>query len=216
MKKKLLSLVLAGAMVASTSVSAFADAGKEYNILGNEDVEAPITVTGDIQNGHGDVLPSTIGVTVPTAAAFTVTSEGNFTSAPIKITSKSDEKVQVAAYSFTDSSENQNITIVSEGELPSQNNTETNKFMSLKLVGDNTVYFKSQKGKSGIYKQNGTEYGLTESPLLGTVTQTNPLILNLQGDIKKDSDTYAAPGTAIRDKFNLVLKISRVKKDPQA
>lgn len=212
MKKKLLSLVLAGAMVASTSVSAFADAGKEYNILGKEDVETPITVTGDIQNSTGDVLPSTIGVTVPTAAAFTVTSEGNFTSAPIKITSKSDEKVQVTAYSFTDSSDNQNITIVSEGDLDAQSNTDTNKFMSLKLVGtDNTVYFKSQKSKSGIYKQNGTEYELTENPLLGTVTQTNPLTLNLEGDIKKDSGSYTAPGTAIRDQFNLVLKIRKVR-----
>lgn len=215
MKKKLLSLVLAGAMVASTSVSAFADAGKEYNILGKEDVEAPITVTGDIQNEHGDVLPSTIGVTVPTAAAFTVTSEGNFASAPIKITSKSDEKVEVSAYSFKDSSENKNITIVSEEDLKTQNNTNNYKLMSLKLVGNNTVYFKSQKNKSGIYNQEGTEYELDQTPSLGTVTQTNPLTLNLEGDIKKEGDTYAAPGTAIRDQFNLVLKIRRVRKDSQ-
>lgn len=210
MKKKLLSLVLAGAMVASTSVSAFADAGKEYNILGKEDVETPITVKGDIQNSNGGVLPSTIGVTVPTAAAFTVTSEGNFTSAPIKITSKSDEKVQVSAHSFIDSSENQNITIVSEEDLDDQTNTDTNKFMSLKLVGTNTVYFKSQKNKSGIYKQDGAEYEVNDNPSLGTVTQTNPLTLNLEGDIKKDGASYTGPGTAIRDQFNLVLKIKKV------
>lgn len=212
MKKKLLSLVLAGAMVASTSVSAFAaDTGKEYNILNKEEVETPITITGNIQDSTGAVLPSTINVTVPTAAAFTVTSEGNFTSAPIEISSKSDEKVQVTAYSFTDSSEDANITIVGEDELSNKTNEANNKFMSLKLIGtDGTVYFKSTKTKSGVYKKDGSEYKLTDNPILGTVTQNTPLTLNLKGDIKKD-DPYSAPSTAISDQFNLVLKIRRVR-----
>lgn len=212
MKKKLLSLVLAGAMVASTSVSAFAaDTGKEYNILNKEEVETPITITGNIQDSTGAVLPSTINVTVPTAAAFTVTSEGNFTSAPIEISSKSDEKVQVTAYSFTDSSEDANITIVGEDELSNKTNEANNKFMSLKLIGtDGTVYFKSTKEKSGVYKKDGSEYKLTDNPILGTVTQNTPLTLNLKGDIKKD-DPYSAPSTAISDQFNLVLKIRRAR-----
>lgn len=212
MKKKLLSLVLAGAMVASTSVSAFAaEAGKEYDILGKDAVEAPVTITGDIQDTDGDVLPSTISVTVPTAAAFTITSEGNFESAPIKITSKSEEKVQVTAYSFTDSSENKNITVVSEDELSTQNDKPNHKFMSLKLTGlDGTVYFKSEKEKSGVFKEDGSEYKLTDNPLLGTVTQNSPLTLTLGGTIK-DSASYTSPGSPIKDQFNLVLKIRRVK-----
>lgn len=214
MKKKLLSLVLAGAMVASTSVSAFAaEAGKEYDILGKDAVEAPVTITGDIQDANGDVLPSTINVTVPTAAAFTITSEGDFESAPIKITSKSEEKVQVTAHSFTDSSKNKNITVVSEGELNTRNDEDNNKLMSLKLTGlEGTVYFKSEKAKRGVCKEDGTEYDLNEDALLGTVTKNSPLTLTLGGAIKKGS-SYTAPDSPIKDQFNLVLKLKRVKEN---
>lgn len=209
MKKKLLSLVLAGAMVASTSVSAFAATGQGYNILGKEEVQTPITVTGNVQDGSGHVVAGTISVSVPTAAAFTITSTGEFTSAPIEITSDSEEQVQVTAYSFTDASENKNITIVSEEDLKTQTNSDTQRFMTLRLQGnDKTVYFKSEKTTSGIYKENyTTEYGLTENPVLGTVAKNTPLELNLKGEVKKDG--YSAPGSAIQDKFNLVLKIRR-------
>lgn len=213
MKKKLLSLVLAGAMVASTSVSAFAAEGdKKYNVLGDKEVETPITVTGNVENSSGQIVAGTINVTVPTAAAFTIDQKGKFTSAPIEITSDSTEKVQVTAYSFTDSSANENITIVSEDQLPSQNSSNNQVFMSLKLIGDeNTVYFKSQKTNSGIYKVNDTEYGADENALLGVVTQGTPLRLTLDGKVK-DAANYSAPGNAVKDQFKLVLKIRKERK----
>lgn len=214
MKKKLLSLVLAGAMVTSTSVSAFAATEQGYNILGKEEVKTPITVTGNVQNKAGQIVEGTISVSVPTAAAFTVTSTGDFTSAPIEITSESEEQVQVTAYSFADSSENRNITIVSEDDLQTETNSPTERFMTLRLQGnDNTVYFKSEKttGGSGIYKEDySTEYRLNENPVLGTVAKGTPLELNLKGEVKKEG--YEAPtGSAIQDKFNLVLKIRRAR-----
>ena len=212
MKKKLLSLVLAGAMVASTSVSAFAaEGGKEYNVLGDKEVETPITVTGNVENSSGQIVPGTINVTVPTAAAFTIDQHGKFTSAPIEITSDSTEKVQVRAYSFTDSSASENITIVSEDQLSAQSSSNNEVFMSLKLKGDeNTVYFKSQKTNSGIYKLNGDEYGANDNPLLGVVTQGNPLRLTLDGKVK-DADSYSAPANAVKDQFKLVLKIKKAR-----
>lgn len=212
MKKKLLSLVLAGAMVASTSVSAFAaEGGKEYNILGTKEVETPITVTGNVENSSGQIVAGTINVTVPTAAAFTIDQNGKFTSAPIEITSDSTEKVQVTAYSFTDSSATENITIVSEDQLSSQSSSNNEVFMSLKLTGDeNTVYFKSQKTNSGIYKVDGTEYRADENPLLGVVTQGTPLRLTLDGKVK-DADSYSAPTNAVKDQFKLVLKIRKAR-----
>lgn len=213
MKKKLLSLVLAGAMVASTSVSAFAAEGdKKYNVLGDKEVETPITVTGNVENGSGEIVAGTINVTVPTAAAFTIDQNGQFTSAPIEITSDSTEKVQVTAYSFTDSSASESITIVSENQLSSQSSLNNEVFMSLKLKGDeNTVYFKSQKEKSGIYKVNGEEYETDNNPLLGVVTQGSPLTLTLDGKVK-DADNYHAPTNAVRDQFKLVLKIKKERK----
>lgn len=209
MKKKLLSLVLAGAMVASTSVSAFAaEGGKEYNVLGDKEVETPITVTGNVENNKGQIVSGTINVTVPTAAAFTIDQNGEFTSAPIEITSDSTEKVKVTAYSFTDSSASENITIVSEDQLAQQSSSNNEVFMSLKLIGDNTVYFKSQKTNRGIYKVNGDEYGADEEALLGVVAQGTPLRLTLDGKVK-DAASYSAPANAVKDQFKLVLKIKK-------
>ena len=71
MKKKLLSLVLAGAMVASTSVSAFAATeDATYNIDSTTSQNHKVTITGDIADEHNATLPSTITVTIPTAMAF--------------------------------------------------------------------------------------------------------------------------------------------------
>ena len=74
MKKKLLSLVLAGAMVASTSVSAFAD------IVTAPDTTEPTTeveITGKILNQSGEEPAGTFKVTIPTAVAFTVNQNGS-------------------------------------------------------------------------------------------------------------------------------------------
>lgn len=213
MKKKFLSLMMAAAVVATTSVSAFA-AENDVKILGSEEKEVNVKVTGDVQNTGGHVLPGTISVTVPTALGFTVTSAGDITSTPIRITSDSTEKVQVSAYTFEDSTDNKGITVVKESELTgsSTRNTEDNRYVSLRLEGDKSVDLKSGKTTSGICKlSDGEEYGLNESPVLGTVTQGNSLELKLTGKAAKgDGGRYEAPTTAIRDTFKLVLKIRRV------
>lgn len=213
MKKKFLSLMMAAAVVATTSVSAFA-AGDDVEILGSEEKEVNVKVTGDVQDDAGHVLPGTISVTVPTALGFTVTSSGDVTSAPITIRSNSTEKVQVSAYTFTDTTDNKGITVVKESELTASGtrNTDDNRYVSLRLGGDTSVDLKSDKTKSGIYKLNGgEEYQLTESPVLGTVTQGNSLELKLTGKAAKGEEgVYKAPTTAIRDTFKLVLKIRRV------
>ena len=213
MKKKFLSLMMAAAVVATTSVSAFA-AGNDVEILGSEEKEVNVKVTGDVQDGGGQVLPGTISVTVPTALGFTVTSAGDVTSAPIRITSNSTEKVQVTAYTFTDTTDNQGITVVNEGEFSTSANTANNRYVSLRLQGTGgSVDLKSTKNTTGIYKLNGgTEYALNDNPVLGTVTQGSSVELQLVGKALKESNNtgnYQAPTTAVRDTFNLVLKIRR-------
>ena len=213
MKKKFLSLMMAAAMVATTSVSAFA-AGDDVEILGSEEKEVNVEVTGDVQNNRGQVLPGTISVSVPTALGFTVTSAGDVTSAPITITSNSTEKVQVTAYTFKDTTDNQGITVVKESDFSTLTNTDNNRYVSLRLHGTGgSVDLNSTKTKTGIYKlSNGNEYDLTENPVLGTVAQGSSVKLQLTGKaLKKDSNAgdYEAPTTAVRDTFNLVLKIRR-------
>lgn len=212
MKKKLLSLVLAGAMVASTSVSAFAATDKEV-IVGNGEVDHKVTVTGNVTNGSDHVLPGTISVTIPTAVSFRVNKDGNVDSANINITSDSDESVEVIAYKFIDPSTDTHITVVPEDELSDKNNSETNRYVSLSIKGGTQdVALKSGGATTGILKGNGSEYSLTEKPVIGTVTRSNSLSLRIEGKAAQGtSGSYQAPSDPIKDDFQLILKIQKSK-----
>lgn len=212
MKKKFLSLMMAAAMVATTSVSAFADV--THQILDSTEKESKITVTGNIATPDGVISPSTISVTVPTTATFTVFKDKSAAAPTIEaptitITSDSEQKVQVTAYKFSDPTKEE-ITVVSETELESQevNNrdTETNKHVSLKLKGEEgSVVLKSSVENRGIFQEGGT-LGAGENALLGTVSKDNPLKLNLLGSVRSD---YTAPSKAISNTFTLILKLRR-------
>ena len=210
MKKKFLSLMMAAAMVATTSVSAFADI--THQILDSTEKESEITVTGNIANDRDQIAPSAISVTVPTTATFTVFKNKNVEAPTITIKSDSEQKIQVSAYKFSDPTEGQ-ITVVSEGELESGSgsDSDTNKHVSLKLRGkEKSVVLKSSGGDSGIFKEDGSEEAEAEDTLLGTVSKDSPLNLNLVGSVKS---TYAAPSKAISNTFTLVLKLRRADKN---
>lgn len=207
MKKKLLSLVLAGAMVASTSVSAFADTNEAtHQIPNNSEKQVEVKVEGNIASHNGTVLPpSTVTVTVPTSANFTVKSNGSLTSATMRITNGSDTQVSVIASRFVDTNGTEGINIVKDGTL------DDRKKIKLKLTGGNEdIVLTSEKntGFSGkMYKNNGTEeIREDEGFVIGNVTKDIPLELTLTGEGKEatDSDT-----TAIQDDFKLILKIKR-------
>lgn len=215
MKKKLLSLVLAGAMVASTSVSAFADSDKSISV-GVGEKEHTVKVTGKVTDSNNTVVPGTINVSIPTAVAFTVNNEGNVDSANINITSDSEEAIEVIAYKFVDPSENSNITVVAESELDSKKNdiSNTNRFVSLSITGGTkNVVLKSTNGsKTGIFKENGTdEYELNVKPVIGTVSRGNDLNLTIEGKAAKQESVYVAPTSPIKDDFQLILKLKRTR-----
>lgn len=215
MKKKLLSLVLAGAMVASTSVSAFATTTTTTHEVGeNREAEHQVTVTGNIANKTDQIVPETISVTIPTAVSFTIDKSGNVDSANINITSNSEKKVDVIAYQFIDPSANSNITVVPENDLGTSTNTATNRFVSLKITGGTKdVSLKSGGSTSGILNDNGSEYALTDKPVIGTVNQNTPLTLKISGSAAIDGSEhiYKAPDTAIKDEFKLILKIQKTR-----
>lgn len=203
MKKKLLSLVLAGAMVASTSVSAFAD-GKEYNVPSKGETESQVTITGNIANKSDQVLPGTISVTVPTATNFTVDKTGKLTGSPITITNNGDEAVSVIAQKFIDTTENKKITVVKEGDI--SDTTERTK-VSLTLGGSlNSVALKSESGSgNGVYKLDG-DTPAEQDTVLGNVTASQPLTLTLEG---KAGTNGTALEEAVSDTFTLILKLKR-------
>lgn len=212
MKKKLLSLVLAGAMVASTSVSAFADT--QDVTVGSGETDHQVTVTGDVTNRADQVVEGTISVTIPTAVSFRVNKDGDVDSANINITSDSDKSVEVIAYKFIDPSKDSNITVVGESELESKKNdiSNTNRFVSLSIKGGTKdVVLKSTEGEtSGIFDNTGREYGLTEKPVIGTVTKNKPLKLRIEGKAGVGtSGNYEPPTNPVRDDFQLMLKIKK-------
>lgn len=220
MKKKLLSLVLAGAMVASTSVSAFASETTKISVDKNGTTHT-VKVTGDVENTSGETVSGTISVTVPTAVAFTIGANGKISGGDIEIVNRNPEKdkVEVIAKEFNDPNPKSGIIIVKDGELDdvieSANTANSNKrYISLNLQGKNTtVGLLSSKspGKTGFINLNDNSEIAGENTSLGTAWQDNNLTLTFNGRATKEGVNYTPPTNPIRSDFNLVLKIQKVK-----
>ena len=205
MKKKLLSLVLAGAMVASTSVSAFADT---FDIQQGTGTDVNVSITGNIANKEGVVLPGTVSVTVPTAAVFNVAQDGTLTSAPMNIVNNGDEDVLVIASKFTDTTGDTGIKLVKEDELE---RSSSKKEVFLKLTGGNkTVYFTSEneEGNNGKIYDSATNSKLAKDTEIATVSKKDKVELRLDG---KGATAGEPLEEGVSDSFKLVLKIKRVR-----
>lgn len=215
MKKKLLSLVLAGAMVASTSVSAFA-ADKEYTI-GSNGQEHQVTITGDVANTNNQTVPGTITVTVPTAMAFSIDKTGVVAGGEITVVNRGDERVEVVAKQFTDSTPSTGIVLVKESELDTKigENTADKRHVSLKLTGNGgSVGLVSGKtgSETGFVDEQGNKVPDSANTSLGSAWKDNDLRLSLSGRAKKSTgEEYSAPDAAVQDTFSLVLKIQKTK-----
>lgn len=213
MKKKFLSLMMAAAVVATTSVSAFAaDTTQDITVAPTGDKEVTIPMKGDITDNHGATVPSSISVTVPTAANFTVNQEGVLQASSITITSHG-EKVEVVTGDFKDSTGDDEIKVVPPSDFTDGvERVERNK-VSLKLQGtDGTVYLKTEaeNGGSGIYDLKGNQLTSNNSKVLGYAVDGKPLTLNITGEAGKKGNQKA-----ITDRFTLTLKIRKAKQTPQ-
>ncbi len=213
MKKKLLSLVLAGAMVASTSVSAFAatptaTTTEKKTILENEDEkDVNVTVTGDILDNKGNAQPGTISVTVPTAVNFTVTKDGRLASGEMVITNHSSEKLKVSVKKFTDADAGNNINIVKKSTFNNGSSSIPREKIWLSLVGTGgSVGFESTD--SGKMYNLADDAAIESSKEIGKIDGSGELRLGLEGG----GGTAAGSSTdPIKDNFNLVLTIARDK-----
>ena len=212
MKKKLLSLVLAGAMVASTSVSAFADtvSSEKYEATGGDvysitdERDANISIEGKVADSNNTVAPSTISVTVPTAAKFTVDSKGNLIGSNINITSQGDTSVEVIAYKFADPTGTSGINAVSLDDLNSENQGSggDRSKVYLKLVGDEaSVSLQSENGVCGLEDSDNVD-----DTVLGKVGKGKSLKLNLDGKAVTAGNALSTP---VSDTFTLTLKLKK-------
>lgn len=210
MKKKLLSLVLAGAMVATTSVSAFADTPntQDIQVHSGEGTESEVQVKGDIESNTGQILPSTVTVTVPTSANFTVKKDGSVQSGNITITNKGNSKISVIASKFIDTTGDKSINLVK-----SQDAVDAREKVFLKLTGgDKDIILTSESNG----REAGKMYDITNDTnaiqagdnfVIKNINPYGQLDLTLQGKGFKLEDSVTKE--AISDNFKLVLKIKQ-------
>lgn len=216
MKKKLLSLVLAGAMVASTSVSAFAatestTTGETEISAGKDEQNVDVKVTGNILDNKGNAMPGTIKVTVPTATTFNVTKDGKLNSADMTIRNEGNEGIEVIVSGFEDASGTDKINIVKKDAFgASKENTERKNIWLRLTGGSKVVSFGSQNGGE-VYEVNNGSDGTSKvsDTQIGQIASGRELTLRLEGAGGTQGANDATE--PIQDDFKLVLKVKRVK-----
>ena len=198
--------MMAAAVVATTSVSAFA---KDYQWTEDTEQNADVTITGNVTSTSGEVVSGTLSVSIPTTTTFTVDQDGNLTAPQVTVENRGTEAVDVYAYKFVDqtSTDGDQITVVGESALSSATSTAK---VTLKLDGNRgSAHLKTVASGNGVYTDvNCTnEAGGTGAKLVSVEGNTSESI-TISGKTKQDAD---APSTAIQDKFVLTLKIKKAQ-----
>lgn len=208
MKKKFLSLMMAAAVVATTSVSAFAD---DYSWSDKAEQDVNVNITGDVTSKAGDTVSGTLSISIPTTTTFTVGKDGTVTTAPITVQNRGTQAVDVYAYKFSDNTPTTDagITVVGKKSLA---NAQKYSTVSLRLNGAaGDAYLKSEEGANGVYTDLNcetaapAETGVKLVSVAGNKTDT----ITLEGTTKKELGTEGAPEAAIQDKFVLTLKFKK-------
>lgn len=217
MKKKFLSLMMAAAMVATTSISAFAAAENNVQVTTPEsanvkdlDSESPtqdVHITGHVQNEKGQMPATNFKVTVPTAANFTVTSEGRVVGPELEVKNEGTQAIEVYATNFSKTT-NGKLKVVGENGLDGQPRTT----VALKLTVNNEpkAYLGAGGQKNGVFEENelntpATGDGRKLLFLEAGANEAKTKKIKLEG-------TAGSTGTvdeAASDTFKLVLKIKK-------
>lgn len=210
MKKKLLSLVLAGAMVASTSVSAFAETTPNTKDVTTDGGKANVEITGNIaKTSNGDILPGTISVSVPTAAKFVVNQSGVLNGSTINVINTGEESVDVYAYEFIDKTRESVITV-----KRSVNSDSARSDITLYLNGkEGNAYFSSSASVTrGIYAKDTGESGVDNEDgiKVASLSTGEKAELRLEGQGGTSSTELQE---ALREDFTLKLKIKKKATD---
>ena len=210
MKKKFLSLMMAAAVVATTSVSAFA----EDRVLNNEG-NVDVTITGKVMDDEGHEPAGTFKVTVPTTATFMVTQDGVLEGTKINVKNDGDQNIDVYAEQFKDltKEDGAGITVVQESALKDKKRT----YVSLSLQGKaGNVYLKTENGSGkGLYKNMAlSEAASQEEDLkLTSVAPGHTEGLTLQGRAGEKNKTNDQENgkveEAVSNNFTLTLKIKK-------
>lgn len=219
MKKKFLSLMMATAMVATTSISAFADStrgGVTYpdaaNIISKDtsDATQDVTITGKVVDNQGNMPAASFKVTVPTAANFTVNKSGTLVGTNLSIKNEGSQKIEVYAQDFS-SKGNGDITVVEEDTIAKAKERTDRSTVSLKLAGEKGLYAYLAAGndKSGVYEEAGLVKKAKDGVKLLTLDAASE-----QAPVTKEIRIQGTAGgrvisSPVSDDFTLTLKIKK-------
>ena len=210
MKKKLLSLVLAGAMVASTSVSAFAATTANTKEVTTDGETANVEITGNIaKTSDGSILPGTISVSVPTATNFVVDKNGVLKGSTINVTNTGEESVDVYAYEFIDKTRETGITVKRSVDSSSAR-SEITLYLN---GGEGNAYFSSSADITrGIYANDKDNIGFVGSDGIKVASLSNGETAELRLEGKGGTSETQLP-EALKEDFTLKLKIKKKATD---
>ena len=198
MKKKFLSLMMAAAVVATTSVSAFAD-----EVVKQDGGTVDVTITGSVNDKDDHAPEGTISVTVPTALAFTVDRSNSLKGSSLTITNNGTEKVDVFAYEFVDKNSTNGIE-VKETLLETDNRTKVTLNLSGNAGVANFTSTTSGGNNRGICGATNDGVKIATIGKVGDAKNTGDLTLD--GEAGKGT---ASVDKAIREEFTLRLKIKK-------
>ena len=209
MKKKFLSLMMAAAMIATTSVSAFA----ADKIIDNVDSSSPTTevqITGSVTNQTGEMPESTFKVTVPTTASFSVDQNGGFTAPTLTVKNEGPQKVNVYAYSFKDNSGEGNINVLSPSAFAQKHDEAKRSDVKISLRGQfGDIVHLSSTNEHGVNTDDSfsQDRGADGFKLLELEASTDGTAKS--GTISIDGTAGKATTGAVSDTFVLTLKIKK-------
>ena len=210
MKKKFLSLMMAAAVVATTSVSAFASTQNitepTQNITGPVDApkDAEVTVEGKIADDKGTLPVGTYDVTIPSKVVFSVERDGTFNGVDLPIVNNGDDTISVKVADFVDPDGDRGIklNVTEDLSVPSVKSTKQRNEINLTLQGDVKQVFLG----NGLVK-DAISGGDAKTQEMATVKPKQTQTLKLSGHA---GSTRLGEGVAaITNDFTLTFKISK-------
>lgn len=176
----------------------------------NEEKIHEIKVTGSVANNKGEFPPNTIHVVVPTITNFTVNSNGEFIAGNnITITNNGDEEIDVIVQKFTDTTGVEGINIQGQEKIGKNDLARNN--ISLSINGNmGTAYLGSDKSTSGVYLDPNLNKNEDEGVHIASILGKSKETLNLNGQASKGTQIIK---DGIKDRFTLILKIKKSKKN---
>ena len=210
MKKKFLSLMMAAAVVATTSVSAFA-----ANVTDSDEGEAQtdVKITGNVQDADGHDAAGTFKVTVPTTASFTVTNEGVFLGTELEILNEGSQNIDVYAYKFVDESGSGKINVVKESVVTNGQSDKQRTEVSMKLTSGGNVAHLRTDNAGGVYESDDAGVAASGTGIkllnLKSGTELSPTKGKIKLEGKAGQKREINGDKAVSDDFVLTLKIKK-------